>query len=283
MDNSIGMTRNLTSKLLFAVNNNRKPKDEFRFGNYKNYYYKRLASGELQTDFRLELLEHHPELFRDKTVLDIGCNSGYLTINFAKNLRPASMLGIDIDGSLVDKARRHLEKEKTDGELSELKRMALSHVTFRKVKESNFVYINLVSDSTLPQANYILKDENLLSFEKPLYDVILCLSVTKWIHLNHGDAGIKFMFKRIFTQLKPNGILILEAQAFDTYKKRSKISQEILQNYRSIQLRPEKFESFLLSGDVGFGESWCIADKEVLRKSGQAKGFHRPLQVFIKS
>jgi 7SK snRNA methylphosphate capping enzyme len=90
------------------------------------------------------------------------------------------------------------------------------------------------------------------------------------------------MFKRIFKQLKPNGILILEAQAFETYKKRSKISPEINKNFKSIQLRPEKFESFLLSDDVGFSESWCIADKEILRKSGQAKGFHRPLQVFIK-
>lgn len=118
--------------------------------------------------------------------------------------------------------------------------------------------------------------------ETPQFDAILCLSVTKWIHLNHGDAGIKFMFKRIFKQLKPNGVLVLEAQAFETYKKRSKLTPEILQHYKSIQLKPDKFESFLLSDDVGFAESWCIADKEILQKSGQAKGFHRPLQIFIK-
>ena len=86
----------------------------------------------------------------------------------------------------------------------------------------------------------------------------------------------------MFKQLKPNGVLVLEAQAFETYKKRSKLSPEILTNYKNIQLKPEKFESFLLSEEIGFSESWCIADKEVLQKGGQAKGFHRPLQVFIK-
>lgn len=132
------------------------------------------------------------------------------------------------------------------------------------------------------QANYILKDEHLLGLEKPQFDAILCLSVTKWIHLNNGDDGIRFLFKRIFKQLNPNGVLVLEAQAFNTYKKRSKLSPEILQNFKSIQLKPEKFESYLLSDAVGFAESWCIADQAALKHSGQAKGFHRPLQVFVK-
>jgi 7SK snRNA methylphosphate capping enzyme len=122
----------------------------------------------------------------------------------------------------------------------------------------------------------------LLSLEKPQYDAILCLSVTKWIHLNYGDDGIKFMFKRIFKQLNPNGVLILEAQAFPTYKKRSKLCEEIERNFKRIQLKPEKFESFLLSDEVGFTESWCLVNQEILKESGLPKGFHRPLQVFIK-
>jgi 2-polyprenyl-3-methyl-5-hydroxy-6-metoxy-1,4-benzoquinol methylase len=121
----------------FPVNNNKKPKDEFRYGNYKNYYYKRLAAGVLQTDMRLELLEAHPECFRDKTVLDIGCNSGFITINFARKLLPASVLGIDIDGSLVDKARRDLDKEKTEMDLTHPEVEALKHVVFRKVRSDN--------------------------------------------------------------------------------------------------------------------------------------------------
>jgi len=33
------------------------------------------------------------------------------------------------------------------------------------------------------------------------YDVILALSISKWIHLNWGDEGIKRFFKRTFKHL----------------------------------------------------------------------------------
>lgn len=132
------------------------------------------------------------------------------------------------------------------------------------------------------KANYILKDRSLLELEKPNYDVVLCLSVTKWIHLNFGDDGLKFMFKRIFKQLSQNGILILEAQPLNTYKKRSKLSAEILENYKSIELKPEQFEAYLLSDEIGFADSWCMCDNEILKQTKLPKGFHRMLQVFVK-
>lgn len=122
----------------------------------------------------------------------------------------------------------------------------------------------------------------MIELEKPNYETILCLSVTKWVHLNFGDDGIKFMFKRIFKQLHPNGILILEAQPFSNYKKRSKLTADILNNYKSIELKPEQFEAYLLSDEIGFTESWCISDNEILKQSNLPKGFHRMLQVFVK-
>lgn len=77
-------------------------------------------------------------------------------------------------------------------------------------------------------------------------------------------------------------MLILEAQPFYGYKKRSKLNAEILQNYKSITLKPDQFESYLLGDEVGFSESWCMADNEILKQSHLPKGFHRPLQVFVK-
>jgi 7SK snRNA methylphosphate capping enzyme len=56
------------------------------------------------------------------------------------------------------------------------------------------------------------------------YDTILALSITKWIHLNWGDAGMKRFFRRCFLHLNPGGRLILEAQDFAKYYKRAKMT-----------------------------------------------------------
>lgn len=117
----------------FAVNNNKRKRKEFKYGNYQNYYYKRLGSSGPEADHRLRLLESHPDFFRNKAVLDIGCNCGLFTINFAKQLLPASVLGVDIDGSLIEKARRDLERQLADINLEVSNKCALDHVTFRKV------------------------------------------------------------------------------------------------------------------------------------------------------
>lgn len=75
--------------------------------------------------------------------------------------------------------------------------------------------------------DYVPKDESRLNKDAEKYDLILCLSVTKWIHLNYGDAGLRLTFKRIFRQLRPGGKLILEAQNWPNYKKKKKISVSV--------------------------------------------------------
>lgn len=72
-------------------------------------------------------------------------------------------------------------------------------------------------------------DDDILSREEPKYDVILCLSVTKWIQLNWGDEGLIRTFKKIFIQLRPGGVFMLEAQPLESYsKKKLSVSLKIL-------------------------------------------------------
>lgn len=74
------------------------------------------------------------------------------------------------------------------------------------------------------QANYVLESDELLETVRPEFDIILCLSITKWIHLNWGDSGLKRFFRRIYHNLKPGGRLVLEPQGWPSYNKRRKLT-----------------------------------------------------------
>lgn len=44
-------------------------------------------------------------------------------------------------------------------------------------------------------------------------------SVSKWVHLNDGDDGIKSFFHRVYEVLRQGGRFVLEPQPWDSYAK----------------------------------------------------------------
>jgi hypothetical protein len=60
-------------------------------------------------------------------------------------------------------------------------------------------------------------------FVDAAYDAVLCLSVTKWVHFNWGDAGVKRLFRKAFASLQQGGVFILEPQDFKSYKKKKSL------------------------------------------------------------
>lgn len=124
--------------------------------------------------------------------------------------------------------------------------------------------------------NYVPKDEQ-SSRESGKYDLILCLSVTKWIHLNYGDHGVKLTFKKIFSQLRPGGKFILELQNWPSYKKKKKMTAQIHENYKNINFSPSNFADYLLSQEVGFSHYYTLGVTQHL-----SKGFRRPIYLFVK-
>lgn len=48
-------------------------------------------------------------------------------------------------------------------------------------------------------------------------------SITKWIHLNTSDAGLKMFFRRVYDVLRKGGTFVLEPQGWESYAKARKL------------------------------------------------------------
>ncbi|KAK7165458.1 hypothetical protein R3I94_003726 [Phoxinus phoxinus] len=359
-------------------NNNNQPKKKFQFGNYNKYYGYRNPG--LSEDPRMRVF--NPEWFRGKAVLDLGCNTGHLTLSIAKNWRPSRIVGLDIDGALIHAARQnirhylsevHTQQARRSGENGEgdrgegRERMEEDLVEEKsqgketdkesfvvkedgdgkKTKHADKVNKCMVGEAmevgreergrsteadqrgrsgkmedgalvslpdgkhsfpvslrisrgpiagpplpetntnslppgdfpanvTFVKGNYVLESDMLVKIQKEEYDVILCLSVTKWVHLNWGDAGLKRLFHRIYNHLRPGGLFILEPQPWSSYSKRKKLTEDICKNYHGIRLRPDHFSSYL-TVDVGFSSYELIGTPQ-----NYSRGFQRPIYLFHK-
>ncbi|KAL4221732.1 hypothetical protein ACF0H5_019987 [Mactra antiquata] len=262
-----------------TVHKGEKTDGKFIYGNYNRYYGYRNPS--LEDDKRLDCF--NKDWFEGKCVLDIGCNVGQLTLSIAKDYHPSKVVGIDIDAKLIAAARKNI-RHYLSSNMTDANKYPISNILNYGPIVAPPVVRRDVSKHLFPhnvlfmQGNYVLETDELLDLQKEEYDVILALSVTKWIHFNWGDAGLKRFFKRIFRQLRPGGRFILEPQPWSSYKKKKKLTETIAANYKSIQLRPEHFIDYLLSKEVGF--STCNTLDVPYNAS---KGFRRPLILFTKS
>ncbi|KAM5172308.1 LOW QUALITY PROTEIN: 7SK snRNA methylphosphate capping enzyme-like [Mantella aurantiaca] len=260
-----------------------KEKSRFQYGNYCRYYgYRNPCRSD---DPRLRALR--PEWFRGKAVLDIGCNVGHLTLGVAQSLGPSLIVGLDIDGSLIRAARqniRHYLSECARGgggfpaALAATRGPIAAPVMPAEVgKESAEESRVFPHNVTFVKGNYVVEQDELVEVQQPEYNVILCLSITKWVHLNWGDEGLKRMFRRIHRHLSPGGILILEPQPWSSYGKRKKLTETIYKNYCRISLKPDQFTSYLMSSEVGFSSYELLA-----APCASSKGF-QPIYAFHKS
>jgi len=279
-----------------------KEKNElFKYGNYNRYYGYRNPENE---DNRLKVLSERIELFYDKNILDIGCNIGHVTFSVARDFGAKSVVGLDIDHKLINIARKNVQYYINDStrfsshlelnsQLNNYKSSTNIPSNSDKSQQSFPTSLSvLYGPITLPcvaksgrfphnvsfiQGNYVLEYDSMLSMETCKFDVILCLSITKWLHLNWGDDGLKRSFKRMYQQLTSDGVLVLEAQPWKSYGRRKSLTATIWRNYNNIQLRPAMFTEYLLN-EVGFSK--C---ETLVLPNNSSKGFQRPLKLYFKS
>uniref|UniRef100_A0ABM5EJL9 RNA methyltransferase n=1 Tax=Pogona vitticeps TaxID=103695 RepID=A0ABM5EJL9_9SAUR len=286
---SLPRCRNLQASS--AQHPRRQPRHKFQYGNYCKYYGYRNPDCE---DIRLRVMK--PEWFQGKEVLDVGCNVGHLTLSVAKKWGPARMVGLDIDGALIHSARQNIrhylseemQQQQQDGEGKGATRAKKTFpaslmasrgpIAAPRVPQEGLDATVFPNNVIFVKGNYILECDELLEAQKPEYDVILCLSLTKWVHLNWGDEGLKRLFRRLYRHLRPGGILVLEPQAWSSYKKRKNLTETISRHYHRIKLKPDQFPSYLTSSEVGFSSYELVA-----MPRNTSKGFQRPIYLFHKA
>ncbi|KLO05722.1 Bin3-domain-containing protein [Schizopora paradoxa] len=263
-------------------------------GNYHGYYNKRQAN----RDLRLSLLPK--DIFLDKRVLDIGCNEGLVSCEVAQSWGARETIGVDIDDFLIRAAwrrRRSLwsrqqptqpvaderSSELSKGQNNDLEARS-PYDYFPEAFEHIFgpLPITSVQDDSPSRHRFPhnvsfrtsdwLKDGTVE--DRHGYDVILAFSITKWIHLNNGDDGIKTFFSKIFTTLRPGGVFILEPQEWTSYAKTKRMNPILKEKGKNLQLRPDDFS--LILKEIGF------VDEESLGESGEG-GFRRPIVLYRKS
>ncbi|XP_030747954.1 probable RNA methyltransferase CG11342 [Sitophilus oryzae] len=185
-----------------------------QFGNFINYYQfnspeKRISL--LPKDIWSESIEEN----RKWEILDIGCNTGDLTValyDFFTNIlgiTDCKVIGIDIDPQLIQRA---IEKNKSNN--------------------ISFNCVDIMDSMNYQTIIKYLKDNDLERF-----DLVTCFSITMWIHLNHGDLGLKSFLNNVS---KISNFLIIEPQPWKCYKaavKRMKLSDYIFPEFKKLAIQ----------------------------------------------
>ncbi|KAK9071970.1 hypothetical protein SSX86_008401 [Deinandra increscens subsp. villosa] len=256
----------------------KKQKEVAIFGNYRNYYGYRIDQG-LEEDPRIKVMRK--EWFEGKSCLDIGCNSGLITITIAKKFGCQKIVGLDIDSSRVEEAHWNLRRIVKMSESKKHQTIDKSDITTDPADKTGRLEISEdCSASYLFDRVSFWKENFIFGQSTPgdkAYDTILCLSVTKWIHLNWGDEGLITLFSKVWRLLKPGGVFILEPQPWKSYISNRQVSEVASTNYKNIKIFPQQFLEILLD-KIGFRKLENLSSS----LDGSKAGFNRPILALWK-
>eukprot|EP00835_Amoeboradix_gromovi_P004770 NODE_394_length_9435_cov_0.160347.p5 type:complete len:277 gc:universal NODE_394_length_9435_cov_0.160347:5238-4408(-) len=255
----------LRNGLLLRNLKNKYPKDDLlkamipvdldlftKFGNYDDYYKYR------DSDDRIAKLKIYLDY---KDILDIGCHQGTVAADVYLDTDYSLYVGCDIDHSLVRKAICYT----TDVILQSEYDLPKSAGKYLGLDEKKIL---------LNRFNIQFNYADIIKYKiNHLFDVVLCLSVIKWIHLEYRDAGLKSFIGKMYSLLSEDGLFVLELHDADSYWK--KLHPSNYESYLDLEIIPDDIPNIVL--EAGFKRY------EIVELDNQVGGFQRrELYVFHK-
>ncbi|XP_015274223.1 PREDICTED: pre-miRNA 5'-monophosphate methyltransferase isoform X2 [Gekko japonicus] len=163
--------------------------------------------------------------------LDVGCNSGELSIALYRHLlglqddrgrsehsmagMELSLLCCDIDSELIERAKQ------------------------RSPFPASVSYVTL--DIMDPNTREPLLHSYLSKFGRSAFDICFCMSVTMWIHLNHGDSGLVTFLSYLASKCT---YLLVEPQPWKCYRAAARRLRKLGRNDF------DHFRSLAINGDM---------------------------------
>ncbi|XP_072510741.1 RNA 5'-monophosphate methyltransferase [Notamacropus eugenii] len=185
---------------------------------------------------------------RPLLALDVGCNSGELSIALYRHFlsleeggicpvssRDLRFLCCDIDPVLVDRAEKDCPFPAT----------------------MSFVTLDIMD----PQTREPLLSSFLNQFGRSTFDIVFCMSITMWIHLNHGDNGLLAFLARLASLCR---YLLVEPQPWKCYRAAARRLRKLgchnFDHFRSLTIRGDMADRIIqiLTNDHGMELVCCF-------------------------
>ncbi|PWW77483.1 hypothetical protein C7212DRAFT_178699 [Tuber magnatum] len=238
-------------------------------GSYKTYQSHARHTGSNPAahipDPRLLLLPQ--EILKDARVLDIGCNNGAVSGHLLLRHAVKSVVGVDVDEKLISKSRSHVNfmlsrvrpsDPSGRGEwypVSSVRKYGSRIPPAEVCERGRFWcgdYVTAI-DPAAPSAGGGCAG----------YDVVFALSVVKWVHLAHGDSGLRSFFEKVAVDVKPRGYFVLEPQGWESYARAVGKNPELRGVFEGIRVRPgEGMEGLVAACGFRLVRRWGVGASE---------------------
>ncbi|XP_069735122.1 RNA 5'-monophosphate methyltransferase [Phaenicophaeus curvirostris] len=188
---------------------------------------------------------------RPRLALDVGCNSGELSVALYRHLlglqesegRPEqptagtdlNLLCCDIDPVLIERARQCSPFPSS----------------------ISFAHLDIMDSSSREPflSSYLGR------FGRSTFDIGFCMSVTMWIHLNHGDGGLRDFLSFLASLCE---YLLVEPQPWKCYRAAArrlrKLGRNDFDHFRSLAIRGDMVEKVtqILTNDCAMELVCCF-------------------------